>query len=243
VTDDAAIVAYRACQLEVWHGERSSWLQPACQPIPALELTVGIGSLDHGAGREAELLLQVGYMPRQVEPGRAGFGIVAGVGYDPQAQAGSGVEGIFAYVPVSYQSPGGALLLHVNLGWHHHAAAGHDGHHHTAYAQQHGAHSFVASATRADVAPPNALERFLLNSSVTWATRTDVALPGAFERFMLIGEVFGEDRLVPGYQIAVRTALVADRLEADISWGGHTDRRLRGTGWTVGLAWTPPPFY
>jgi hypothetical protein len=47
-TDAAALVEYRACHLEAWHGERETRIEPACQLVRRLEVTLGIGS----AGRE-----------------------------------------------------------------------------------------------------------------------------------------------------------------------------------------------
>lgn len=50
VVEDAAVVEYRACQIEAWHGERESWMEPGCQPLRNLELTVGAGFLADGDG-------------------------------------------------------------------------------------------------------------------------------------------------------------------------------------------------
>jgi hypothetical protein len=142
VTDDAGIVDFRACQLEAWRGEIASWVLPACQILPRLELTAGVGLVQEEAERQLDYVLQAKYRLREL--GASGLGIavavVAGVGFDP------------------------------------------------------------------------------------------------------ISQIFGEGALLPEYQLGVRAALVPERLHADLSWGGHTDVDLRGAGWTLGLAWTPPPF-
>jgi len=57
---------------------------------------------------------------------------------------------------------------------------------------------------------------------------------------------FGLDaRLVPfdRGEAGVRTALIPEWLLVDVSWGGHTQSGLNGAGWSVGLAWTPPPVF
>jgi hypothetical protein len=74
----------------------------------------------------------------------------------------------------------------------------------------------------------------------TWAFRGDLVLT---ERFTLIGELFGEDRLRPEYQLGLRTILLPEYLLADLSYGGHSAAGVAGAGWAVGLAWTPPPLF
>jgi hypothetical protein len=72
VTEDAAIVGRGACQLEVWHGERQSWLEPACQFIPRLEVTLGVGLIDP-PNRSTEYLLEVKTLVRDFDEGRYGW--------------------------------------------------------------------------------------------------------------------------------------------------------------------------
>lgn len=215
VTDDAAVVDRRACQLEAWHGEVASWILPACQFIPNLELTAGIGFLEHGDGRDTEYVVQGKYLLRELTPGGFGTGLVAGVGLDPLAQVMGGLRGVFAYVPVSVSLGADRVVLHANLGWH--------------WERDEHEHDGVVHAEAHHV--------------LTWAARGDLLLRVAGERFTVIGEVFGEDRLLPEYQVGLRTELVPDRLLVDVSWGGHSQDDLRGAGWTAGLAWTPPWFF
>jgi hypothetical protein len=66
---------------------------------------------------------------------------------------------------------------------------------------------------------------------LTWGLRADLGLSPSFS---LIGELFGEGGDRPEYQAGVRLHLPAAGVEADLSWGGHTDGRLRGAGVTIG---------
>lgn len=215
VTDDAAIVDFRACQLEAWHGEVASWVLPACQFVPRLELTAGIGFVAEDGSRAAEYVLQGKYLLRELTPDGWGAALVAGLGDNPLSQVGGGVAGIFAYVPLSVSLGSDRLVLHGNLGWHlEREAHAHGDHHH-------------------DEA----------HHALTWAARADLRLPTAGERFTLIGELFGENRTRPEYQLGVRSTLIPDRLLLDVSWGGHTAPGAPGAGWAIGLAWTPSPFF
>ncbi|MBA4158595.1 MAG: hypothetical protein H0X65_14135 [Gemmatimonadetes bacterium] len=186
--------------------------------MPNLDLTAGVGFVAGGPGRRsAEFVVQGKYLFREMPPNGLGVGLVAGFGMDPLAQAtGERIEGVFAYMPLSLSVGEDRLILHGNLGWH--FERDHDGHGH-----DHG-----------DEAGHHAL---------TWAARADVLLPVFGERFTLIGEVFGEDRLLPDYQVGLRTTLIPARLLAGLSWGGHTQSALAGAGWVVGVASTPPPFF
>jgi hypothetical protein len=76
--------------------------------------------------------------------------------------------------------------------------------------------------------------------AATWAGRADLMLT---HRFTAIGELFGEDRTRPEYQVGLRSVLLADRLVADLSFGQHTAPGLPGAGLALGFAWTPPPFF
>lgn len=76
--------------------------------------------------------------------------------------------------------------------------------------------------------------------ALTWGLRADVLVA---PRLTLIGELFGEDQERPEYQAGLRSTLLTDRLQLDVSWGGHTERGAGGAGWTVGLAWTPRPWF
>jgi hypothetical protein len=230
VVDDAAVVDAGACQLEAWHGGTASWILPACQPFRNLELTAGLGLHAGGeGGRDPEYVLQAKYLIRGWGPRQLGIGVVAGIGADPFTQvSGRRLQGVYAYVPATYALPlAGSderLVLHANLGGvlefdaHDDDAHGHAGHGHDHDGG--GAHAHL-----------------------TWGARADLLLPVAADRFTLIGELFGEDRLLPEFQVGLRGVVVPERLMVDISYGGHTQRGLAGAGWVVGVAWTPPAFF
>jgi hypothetical protein len=61
-TDDAAIVNYLSFQLEAWHGEKSSWILPAVQPMRGLEITPGVGWVLDDGSRKTEFVLQGKYL-------------------------------------------------------------------------------------------------------------------------------------------------------------------------------------
>jgi hypothetical protein len=218
VVDDAEIADRGACQLEAWHGQTGSWILPACQFIPNLEITAGIGFVDEdGDTRDFEYVVQGKYIFRELQPNDFAIGLVAGFGFDPLSQVtGERVHGYFAYVPVSVSIFDDRAFLHGNLGWVYHDDDHHDdddGHHHAPDVEGHHA--------------------------VTWGLRTDIWIA---PRLALIAEIFGEDRLYPEFQLGGRVVLIPDRLELDLSWAGHTQSDMDGAGWAVGLAWTPPPF-
>jgi hypothetical protein len=149
VTDDAARVDRGACQVEVWHGEVSSWLLPACHLVPGVELTAGLGWVRENGERSTENVLQAKSVFRPLGPNRLAVGLVAGLGLDPVEQSRTGtVSSAFAFVPVSYSPRGDDLLLHMNVGLHLHRRE--DGQ-----------------------------EELSRRSDLTWAVRGDVPLGGA----------------------------------------------------------------
>ena len=89
VVDDAAIVDYRTCHVEAWHGERASWILPACQPVGNLEIAAGVGFVDEGDDlRETEYAVEAKTLLRPLEPNDWGVGLVLGAGPNPSAAAG-----------------------------------------------------------------------------------------------------------------------------------------------------------
>lgn len=152
VVDDAAIVNYRACQVEAWHGERASWILPACQLGRNVELTVGAGFVDEGnSHRETKYAVEAKTLFRPLDTNSWGVGLVLGVGPNPSAVSGERRFGdAYAFVPASL-----SLL---------------------------------------------------------------------------------DDRLLPEFQVGIRTHFQEAGVEVDVSWGGHTQDDFRGAGLTVGLA-------
>jgi hypothetical protein len=75
---------------------------------------------------------------------------------------------------------------------------------------------------------------------LTWGVRLDWS---PLDRFALIGEAYGEGRSDPSLQALLRTVLLADRIEMDVSVtrGGPFDDR--DTWATVGLTFMSAPLY
>ena len=205
--DDAEIVDPGACQVEAWHGERASWILPACQPFRTLEVSLGAGFIDAGDGhRDVEYAVEVKTLFRALATNDWGLGLVVGIGPDPSAAEIDGRFGdVYVFVPASLSLMDDGLVLHGNVGWEWER----DGHEHDGHVHDDDHHH------------------------LTWGLRSDVALT---ERFTLIGEIFGEDRLLPEFQLGLRTHFPEAGVEVDLSWGGHTQDDLEGAGFTVGVA-------
>lgn len=213
VVDDAEIVDRNACQFEAWHGQTGSWILPACQFIPSLEISAGIGFVDEGGDtRDVEYVVQGKYIVRELQPNDVAFGLVAGFGLDPLAQVtGERLHSFFAYVPATVSLFDDRAFLHGNIGSAYHE----DGHGHGPVHDNGGHHA------------------------ITWGLRTDFWL---HSRIALLAELFGEDRFYPEFQLGGRFVVIPDRVELDLSLAGKTESGFSGAGWAFGVAWTPPPF-
>lgn len=75
---------------------------------------------------------------------------------------------------------------------------------------------------------------------LTWAARLDWT---PLDRFTLIGEVYGEGRTDPSLQAALRTVLLPNRIEADVSLTRAGPFDARQTWATVGLTFMSTPLY
>ncbi|PSQ95547.1 MAG: hypothetical protein BRD55_09920 [Bacteroidetes bacterium SW_9_63_38] len=75
---------------------------------------------------------------------------------------------------------------------------------------------------------------------LTWAARLDWT---PLNRFTLIGEIYGEGRADPFLQAALRTVLLSDRIEADVSLTRAGPFDARQTWVTVGLTFMSTPLY
>lgn len=120
ITDDASITEYRACQIQLWYGQRSSEALPACTPIRNLEVSVGLIAVwkDEGNGHP-EYVAQIKTLLSH--PTRAlNLGLVVGTGRDPGlAGVRKSDSQVYVYVPVSLSLLKGKLMLHNNVGWLH----------------------------------------------------------------------------------------------------------------------------
>ena len=114
VTDDIGVVNPDSCQLEVWHGQRSSWVIPGCEAIPNLELSIAAGLAEVERGdRQSEYALQAKTVLRAARAGNWGMALGAGVGVSHEGHFGS----VYAYVPVGWSLGEDRVLLYSNLGW------------------------------------------------------------------------------------------------------------------------------
>jgi hypothetical protein len=73
-----------------------------------------------------------------------------------------------------------------------------------------------------------------------WGARLDWA---PFDRFVLIGEAAGEGRRDPSFQATLRTVLLPDRIEMDVSLTRSGPFAARNTWATVGLTFLSTPLY
>lgn len=121
VTDDAAVVAPKTCQLEAWvrskHEGHEYWAQPACNFTDNLELTVGAAraQFDAGGGSSAvQLQAKSVLFPR--DDGTWSFGAVAGGARDYGApHGGSAFQAYYAKALASWY-PRSDLEIDLNLG-------------------------------------------------------------------------------------------------------------------------------
>jgi hypothetical protein len=218
VTDDAWIVGYGACQVEAWHGEVSSWIQPACQPIRNLEITAGPGFPFSDGERETRLTLEGKVLLREGNGRSPAVSVVVGT----EAEALSQLYRerpplLFAYVPVTTELVEDRFLLHLNLG--------------------------LESERREEEAGNGGEATKGSRRAATGAARADLVPPIAAERVTLVAELYGEAEGRPGYQLGIRGSLIPERLLLDVSYGGHTAAEESGRGWTIGVGWTPPSFF
>ena len=120
VTDDAAIVDDKACQVETWMDRNAEsatyWILPACNFTGNLELTVG-GGWRHKARstRNSQVVLQGKTIFKSLDANGWGLGLVAGTlwhqGTDRRAHE------LYSYLPVSLSFNDDRIMVHGNLGW------------------------------------------------------------------------------------------------------------------------------
>lgn len=117
--DDAPIVDLHACQLEAWHGERASWIVPACRPAGPVEFTGGVGFVEGADGdRETEFVGQAKIALRELAPGGVGLSVVVGGGMGPGPQLlPDDFSDLFAYAAATLSVAEDRIHIHPNLGW------------------------------------------------------------------------------------------------------------------------------
>jgi hypothetical protein len=121
VTDDAAVVASKTCQLEAWtrsaHDGRVYGAQPACNFTGNLELTVG-GSRAHPDTSESSniIQLQAKTVLSPLGEGRWSIGMVAGAARDTVAPHGSSAFQLYYAKALTSWYPRSDLEIDLNLG-------------------------------------------------------------------------------------------------------------------------------
>ena len=220
ITDDAALTEHRACQIQMWHGQRASWVLPVCTPVRNVELSLGfIAVWEDGTGDgHFEYVVQGKTLLKPLVADGWGAGFVAGTGRDPAlASTNPDVRTVYAYVPLSRSLAGDRVLLHQNTGWLYQRAGDEQ--------EWRGRHA------------------------LTWAARVDVALGGSRGAAQFPGvavvEVYGAEGAAgadPEFQVGVRPFPRPEAVQVDLSWGGLLRSGTRAAGWTVGLTLMTPPF-
>jgi hypothetical protein len=121
VTDDAALVAPKTCQLEAWarpgHDAREYWMQPACNPTGNLELAVGAATVRPDAGERASIIaLQAKTVLSARGEGAWSFGLIAGAARDTGAPRGGPAFQGYAAKALASWYPRDDLEIDLNLG-------------------------------------------------------------------------------------------------------------------------------
>ena len=121
VTDDAAIVAAKTCQLEAWthamHGSREYWAQPACNFTGNVEFAVGGARVRPDSGESSSLvLLQAKTVLFATTNGEWSFGAVAGGARDTGAPHGGSAFQAYYGTALASWYPRRDLEIDLNLG-------------------------------------------------------------------------------------------------------------------------------
>ena len=219
VTDDAGLTEFRACQIQMWQGQRSSWVLPVCTPLKHAELSLGfIAVWEDGADGHFEYVAQVKTVAKALATDSWGIGFVFGTGRDP-AFAGTNAQTytLYSYVPISESFAGDRLILDENLGGLYLRA-------------DHKAHYAATWAVRADARLAGRIGRGLVAVAEAYGSES-VGTAGA--------------QTQSEYQVGLRTWVRPDHVQIDGSYGRTFRRPLAGRGgpgWTIGLTLITPPF-
>ncbi|MBU3725005.1 MAG: hypothetical protein FGM18_05770 [Burkholderiaceae bacterium] len=121
VTDDARLTSAQSCQLESWtRSYRHStevWALPACNPWGNLELTLGVGHALYDTYSTSDYVFQAKTLFRELTAGGVGWGLAAGRVLHPGIAPGPNLLGNqYFYLPISYATPDGRQVIHLNLG-------------------------------------------------------------------------------------------------------------------------------
>lgn len=116
-TDDAAIVADGACQLELWsehwRDARAVWANPGCNPFGGTEFALAFAHLHpDGAGRQHLRRWQIKQILRETEAIRPGYAVALGGSRTHRMDQRDGYLYGIATVPLA----GEQRVLHLNAG-------------------------------------------------------------------------------------------------------------------------------
>lgn len=121
VTDDAALVAPKTCQVEAWtiasRDATAYLMQPACNPTGNFELAVGVGTVRPDEGARSSLIqLQGKTVLHALEDKSWSFGVVGGAARDTgQPRGGPAFQMVYAKGLASWY-PSDDLEIDLNLG-------------------------------------------------------------------------------------------------------------------------------
>jgi len=121
VTDDAAVVAPKTCQLEAWiasgHEGREYWAQPACNFTGNLELAVGgARAVPHSGATSSLEQLQAKTVLFSADDDAWSFGILAGAGRDTGTPHGGSAFQLYSAKALASLHPSNDLEIDLNLG-------------------------------------------------------------------------------------------------------------------------------
>ena len=121
VTDDAAVVATKTCQLEAWarsaHDGQEFWAQPACNFTGNLELSVGVAHATPDAAESSSIVqLQAKTVLFSLVDRGWAFGLSAGGGRDTGAPHGGSAFQLYYAKGLASWHPRSDLEIDLNLG-------------------------------------------------------------------------------------------------------------------------------
>jgi hypothetical protein len=218
ITDDAALTEFRACQVQMWHGERSSWILPVCTPAKNLELSFGFIAVWHDQAKgHLEYVAQVKTLFKPLVADSWGAGFVLGTGRDLTSTEIPRAHSIYAYIPISESFWDDRVMLHQNVGLLH-----------TRKARERD-NSFI----------------WAVRGDGRLAGRVGRGLVGVIEIYGAERIFRSEAHTTTEYQAGLRTWIRPDRVQVDLTEGRTLWRPFAttgGPGWTIGLTLVTPPF-
>lgn len=121
LTDDAAVVAPRTCQLEAWvlpsDDGRDYWMQPACNFAGDVEVSIGAGRTRPVAGDASTIMqLQAKTVIHATDDHVWSFGVAGGAGRDTGASHGSSAYQLYYAKALASWYPQSDLEVDFNLG-------------------------------------------------------------------------------------------------------------------------------